>query len=105
MNIPRVRITLRQLMVAVAGVAIMMGAARAGWHSYDCWRISRHHGILADISRLRCGSIPWTAEQDLAWEIHTRKRFELHKQLERRYLRAAWHPWEPIPPDLPYPEL
>ncbi len=124
MRIPRLRFTVRRLMVAAAVAAI----ATAGWilHERSVWygalaqqfetqEIMGRGATLSVIGRLIPDRDPETiTDEDLAnagVSPDTRRGiaggFRLtagYAKLKEKYRRAARYPWLPVAPDPPWPE-
>ena len=105
MRLPRLRFTVRRMMFAVAFAAMLMGTARAGWHSWYCWKMAEAIAQVKSMQTWRCGMIDNTPEEERAWAESCEKRSAHYAGLEAKYRRAAWKPWESIPPDPRHPWL
>ena len=92
MRLPRVRFTVRRLMVAVAVAAIALGWQRR-W-AY-CREMAEHHHIRSYC----CVKSP---DKDVNERMERRAGY--HARMERKYRIAAWLFLLPIPPDPPEPE-
>ena len=99
MRVPRVQFTVRRMMIGVAVVALLTGTTRAGWRWYYCTQWAGAHARLKAIGFPTCGMIERTPDD----ERYGRRLSDYHAGLEAKYLRSAWCPWEPIPPDPPRP--
>jgi hypothetical protein len=116
---PRLRFTVKQIMVAV----VLWGLAFAGfrvwrWRIYCLRTAALHRASAASCSdgadflemlrndadeKVRCGDLSWresAANQRREAEL-TRRWSAYWKQLQRKYEAAAAHPWLPIEPDPP----
>jgi hypothetical protein len=103
MRLPRVRFTVRRLMIAVAVVGISIGCA-----------VGRRTAFLARAEghRVRSGVFVYhNADGTSLWEIVGRDgsriseaRRSYHKDMLWKYQRAARYPWLPVWPDPPEPE-
>jgi len=116
LKIPRVRFTVRRMMVAVAVVALAFGIVRL-WAARQHYleKAANHAGFRALIMR---------SSQDIAyWESRwtdqrvglparypwpgapplVRSMAEYHDAMRRKYERAARYPWLPVAPDPPKP--
>ncbi len=95
MKLPRIRITVRRLMVVVAMVGALLGTLIAVRASRV--RQANQHRLLSttrEQRRLHGTSIPdstWTAKK--LW----------HAEMSNKYERAARSPWLPVGPDPPEP--
>ena len=90
MRLPRFRV--RTLMVAVAVVALLIWGAMMGSLSYDYYRRARVYSIQERGWRASAarGRLPAEFTSECA---------EYFAQLTRKYRRAMWRPWLPVPPD------
>jgi type II secretory pathway component PulJ len=130
MPMPRVRFTVRRMMIAVAIVACLIGgglhawriyrkfqmfAEKAEFHSFREWQRRRLAAAVegqAELSRKRALLFP-NERQDLleSAEIsekvakHEGTRADYQAALKTKYERAARFPWLPVEPDPPEPEL
>jgi hypothetical protein len=119
MSLPRVRFTVRRLMVAVAIVGGLIGGSvecrrrleserRIGEYQ----RLAKHHHRAAARLRDRYRESP---QESVVLFIHSSefaqtpalklKWAEYHESLSRKYEQAASNPWAPLPPDPPEPEI
>jgi hypothetical protein len=101
MPLPRMRFTVRRLMVAVAVVAVAIAGIDLA-HKAIGYRLaaSRHamiqHGLV----------LPESGPAELIERAkrHNDKLRAYHESLRRKYEFAASHPWLPVAPDPPEPE-
>jgi hypothetical protein len=114
-RLPRVRFTVRQLMVAVAAIAVLLTAGIVGQRWMDFSRRARSHADQAwgysleagnsyqlaydDIRSGNGGSARQSAEEGATW----RGLALYHDTLRRKYERAMWRPWALVAPDPPAP--
>ena len=100
MGSPRVRFTVRRLMVAVAVVAILCGASvlvrrssyfRAKAVRYRV-RVGMERSLLSMLMMRYDSSEP-------EWAGPRRRRISRLQELMRKYDRAARYPWLPVAPD------
>ena len=110
MPIPRVRFTVRRLMVAVTAVALLLGAQRRYRENEASYRRAlTYHRTNAAFCRFNIETKPpvWVpnpfslSATDLDRE---RRRAEYHEAMVLKYERAARHPGLPVAADLPEPE-
>ncbi len=90
MPFPRVRFTLRRMMIAVAIVAILLGLAEM---------TRRRRAAFREKST----AIRWSEYV----EGHGKRRPEIaehYRRMAEKYERAARYPWLPVAPDPPEPE-
>jgi hypothetical protein len=103
MKLPRVRFTVRRMMVAVALVALCL-AAWSYWDRRDerflefAVKAMTHTTLARDYETGR----PFGSLLERA-PVNPRKA-AYHAALARKYERAASHPWLPVAPDPPEPE-
>jgi hypothetical protein len=90
MRLPRM--TTRRWMVAVAGVALLVGAFVTLQRAAYFMRLAAAHEHFAHHLRSTAGP---AGDQTAA---------EHNERLARRYQRAAARPWLPVEPDPPPPE-
>ncbi len=99
MTLPRVRFTIRRLMVAVAAVSISLGL----------WRLSADRSAKADYHRHRIACSFAVADggvvsRDDQGRIVSPEMSRWHAEMTLKYQRAACFPWLPVLPDPPEPE-
>ncbi len=111
---PRIRLTVRRLMVLVLLVAILMAAgieARRlllrsreyrGHLAYHTRREREERRNLGVAESIRRKGKTLNREMSLVEEV-ARLRIPYHARLRRKYERAVTQPWEPLPPDPPEP--
>jgi hypothetical protein len=102
MRLPRLRFTVRRLMLVVA-----LGAYDTGcrWfsHRQRCLEMTAMHKWASDTFRGRMrNNAPafYPTEADRRW---ANRRAEYHERMALRWTRAAAHPWLPVEPDPPEP--
>ncbi len=96
MPIPRVRFTVRRLMLAVAIVALF-----GAWLAEAPKRRERFLNIAqasSDWDRF------WFVSDGRSAEIVSVEKRRWRSAMERKYFWAADHPWLPVWPDAPEPE-
>ena len=104
MRLPRVRITVRRMMVAVAIVALGLAVVR--WmRSMDALSANYHHRALSHYVKLSNDhflmlQLPDDPRDD-KW-LDRRKTYR--RAMAEKWNRAALFPWLPIEPDPPEPE-
>jgi hypothetical protein len=97
MRLPRVRFTVRTMMVAVAVAGVLSVAFR-------CWHLSEEYQRLAiehDIRALLAGGCGSSASETGANRL---LRVRYHESLRAKYHYAAGHPWITVEPDPPSPQ-
>lgn len=89
MRLPRVRFTVRRMMVAVALMAFLL------------WTVK----LSAEYTRRAQSFSSWLGEPKSAETGRPRyfAKLQHYAEMERKYRRAAWFPWAPVPPDPPEP--
>jgi hypothetical protein len=100
------RMTTRRLMVAVAVVAVLIGAElmrqrwvicrrRAAYHAYEVWHLARNREF-----QLHAAARNPALRAVLLFDAERyRKGIAWHTAREAENRRVVWRPWEPIPPD------
>ncbi len=91
MQLPRLRLRLRTLLIAVAVVAVVLDGWRV-WKRRE-WRLERvrlHRRLAASARAGRDGMLSFKPHPEWA---------EKHEQLSRLYEGVAWFPWLPPPHD------
>ena len=126
MKLPRVRFTVRRMMVAVAVVAVALTLDTMRNRAFTFRRIAEKHAwredafrsgaraILDYQRRLRIGELgefeprpvhpdkPNMSFDEMAEDSEQRAGY--YARLVAKYRRAARHPWLPVAPDPPEPE-
>ena len=98
MRLPRLRFTVRRLMLAVAIVAVILGAASGVRRRAERFRmIESYHRRNYHFSFV--GNPSLDAEKTAKFIA----RNNWHNAMTMKYGDAADHPWLPIPPDPPEP--
>jgi hypothetical protein len=133
MRLPRVRCTVRLMLVIVAVVGITIGAfvimtrrtaafsERARHHEGEIFGIEDENPPNSDWERFWSSDDPhppggkfyppgWEppAEDDPqaigSWRLSQARRIAHHEAMIKKYTRAARYPWLPVPDDPPEPE-
>ncbi len=105
MPLPRVRFTVRRLMVAVAIVAaVLAGLEALRMRRAEFQRVSvLHRRHLLTLGRWELlDPVAQRADEEAQARGDPRKSWHLH--LADKYRRAARYPWLPVAPDPPEPE-
>ncbi len=112
MKLPRVRFTVRRMMVAVAILAIGFAALALGIRSEDYREKAEYAAIwetynaeLAD--NMERHREAWAHIGDVPVEIRIAKCGRLrdyYRDYKQKYRRLARYPWLPVAPDPPEPE-
>ena len=123
MRLPRVRLTVRQMMVAVAVVAVVTGGTVIA-RRQDVYRVravfhAQQEHVAANRWRhwsqeaIRLSGPPGDRNQPgsdqerqlaVAMVAYSRNRAAHHARLRVKYERVARYPWLPIDPDPPSPD-
>ncbi len=99
MRWPRVRFTVRRMMVAVAGVAVVLVLYQRH-RTFE--RLAADHRNAAMIARpIRIIS---RQPRRWIWMLLPSPYHEREDELARKYERAARYPWLPVEPDPPEPQ-
>jgi hypothetical protein len=101
MRLPRLRFTVRRMMVAVAVVALVLGAVALGVRSGEFRNRARYHEVMAASPLLGVKPAPPVFDP----VRYTPKWSAYHARLKRKYERAARRPWLFVAPDPPLPSL
>jgi hypothetical protein len=107
MRVPRVRFTVRTLMVAVALAAIILGPVAYLKHRRDRFRAlaSRHASQVLGYKIDSNGFRPLFLGHDgLPVSPREGQRDLWHRKMKWQYDEAALRPWAPAPPDSPEPD-
>jgi hypothetical protein len=108
MRLPRVRFTVRGMMVAVAvmSIASLLWAAwtnrraaycrsQAEWSAHEQWRFGQNRDVqLRDANRVADPAIAAILRYDAE---RYRQGISWHARREQDFRRAMWRPWEPSP--------
>jgi hypothetical protein len=99
---PRVRFTVRRLMIALVLVALVLWAEAMRRRTASFRQGAAVNAWAADTfeARLRNADAFYPREEDLRWAL---RRLDYHTQLRRKYERAASRPWLFVAPDPPAP--
>jgi hypothetical protein len=103
MRLPRVRFTIRRLMLAVAVVALLVGMAIESE-----WRRVRFHKLVQFYWWKQANPhFPYLSATYEDWESITRRLPRLgpyYAAMRAKYEFAERYPWLPVAPDPPEPE-
>jgi hypothetical protein len=111
MKLPCVRFTVRRLMIAVAVVAVLLGAsdavARLREQAFTCQLIAGIHALGEELhthpEKYEGTCMGWAAPTFQADPRLDSKLAVYHAALRRKYESAAAHPWLAVDPDPPPP--
>ena len=103
MEVPRVRFTVRRLMVAVAVVGSMIAFIELRKREFTALADDHYAKQVVEVACSKGGSIYEKRSGGMATEIE-RNADVWHRLLESKYRYAAAHPWLPVAPDPPVPE-
>ena len=102
MRLTGVRFTVRRMLVAVAIVAIMMGALRE--RQLRLKSIADHHFPQAGYHVLRGKIIGmYMGPMHAGWETDSDRKIFWHRYMYYKYMNASKRPWLPVLPDWPAP--
>jgi hypothetical protein len=105
MKLPRVRFTVRRLMVAVAAVGLIVGLGVEGERRRERFRQEaiRHYVIRSDGESARrvWAQLPTVFPERVA---AIKAWLSYHDRMARKYERAARFPWRPVAADPPEPQ-
>jgi hypothetical protein len=96
MRLPRLRFTVRRLLLVVAV------AACGGW-GVKLWRLSREYAEIAKMHREWEPTFRWLPDKSLWLAEYSISREHYHDPIARKYERAARYPWLHVEPDPPEP--
>ena len=117
MRMPRVRFTVRRMMVAVAAIAVLLAggikAARMSRLARTHQMYATQHGLSEAIERRNVNIFEYAkitnkkrpdicAIFDQLARV-ARLRVDYYAVLKVKYADAATHPWKDVPPDPPRP--
>jgi hypothetical protein len=129
MRLPRLRFTVRRLMIAVAIVAVLIVAGlhvetairfsrrasiHAGgevfWREQEQWHREMAKKLLTSHERLKLLRVDdtWNIEHAESFNLEADKIkswADFHASMKAKYRAAARRPWLPVEPDPPSPKL
>jgi hypothetical protein len=108
MRVPRVRFTVRRMMIAVAIIGATLGSmvSIVNWLTWsrDCHRRASVHRRAGDYESLMAGD----HRPEYGFHPYLATKYERraahHVQMRLKWERAAWHPWTQVAPDPPEPK-
>ena len=109
MHLPRLRFTVRRMMLAVAILACILAVAAMAFRSYEGKRRVALFRALAEYHMM----MEWKSKREIYGTDsagHHRHfsaptpRNDFHRQMREKYERAARDPWLPVAPDPPVPK-
>jgi hypothetical protein len=108
MKRPRLRFTMRRLMVAVAIIAVLIGAGR--WVVEMRTRSIAHSRRAREFASMIAGAISETQTTEGRWiDRYDNENGRIIEAwagtLARKYWRLSDYPWLPVEPDPPFPKL
>lgn len=101
MRMPRFRIRMMMVLIAIAAL-LLTGLARRSMFQGIAEYHRVHAGVEASASEIV--SIVMLEHADGAIEFDSWPRHRWHKDLQKKYERAARYPWLPVEPDPPEPK-
>ena len=106
MRLPRLRFTVRRMMVAVAAVGVLLGIAKLAWLRQVYQQRAEKHSALIDLFERPAEHevIPWFLSRQ-EFRAYARERVNYHVRMVSKYRSAASHPWQTISVDPPLPHL
>jgi hypothetical protein len=113
MHLPRPRVSLRWLMVAVAIVALVLGVGTMGWRYLALRTKADFHERMEREQAEKQRAIEDLALAANSPEVAARMRADkavhakienYHSRLKAKYRELASRPWLPIEPDPPEPD-
>lgn len=99
MRLPRPRFTVRRMMLAVALLAVLLGADKLRQQSAQYRERAEECAIYETDSR---GVLMDEGDPDR--RVFLAREAEYYSRLKAKYERAARYPWLPVKPDSPEPE-
>ncbi len=105
MRIPRVRFTIRWLMIGIAIAGSVLGAAVECRRRHDRFlRLAAHHLASVHIVNTAC-NLSRTQINEYGEDVRQRSNawIRWHREMAVKYRRAATRPWLPVEPDTPEP--
>jgi hypothetical protein len=106
MHLPRLRLTIRWMMLAVVGAGTVLGASVELQRHHDRFlRLAKHDEASSRITWV-CGRRAYYATNGLGEDVRgwSGARIEWHRRLGETYRLAASRPWVPVEPDPPEPQ-
>jgi hypothetical protein len=104
MRIPRVRFTIARMMVAVAVIALLLGAVAILRRRANLQGLADYH---AETARQIRSLHVWTFRPDgppVDISFEDPRLADYHEDMAGKYKRAACYPWLPVAPDPPKPK-
>ncbi len=90
-------------MIAVAIIAVLLGATKAVRRWNFCRNMANYHAAM-ELTAIKEASRQYGG-LELHFIVETAKvQAEHHARFKREYLRVAYRPWLPIPNEVPPPE-
>jgi hypothetical protein len=107
LRLPRVRLTVRRMMVAVALIALplaALGEIQRRRAAYLRVADSHYSRLTNDTNRLGRGIGPYFISPVTTGNPREDRLITYRVQMIDKYVDAARRPWLPVPPDPPEPE-
>jgi hypothetical protein len=110
---PRLRFTIRRMMVAVAIMSVASAAAILFWRHLVLSERADYHEMMERVQAERVRGLEELALAASTSEVADRVRADAtieakirdrHARLKGKYRHLARHPWLPVAPDPPEPE-
>ncbi len=106
MRLPRVRFTIRWMMIAVAGTGTIFGACIELQHRHDRFSaLADYHEASSSVT-WACSPSSYSATNDHGEDVRkwSSERIRWHILLGEKYRGAASRPWMPVEDDPPEPQ-
>jgi hypothetical protein len=97
MKLPRLRFTVRRLIIVVAVFAVVVWIIRLRG-------LSREYALLATAAHWDRFAASEYSPRDEAGAVRKVRRIQHYRRLAEKYDFAARYPWLPVAPDPPEPE-
>jgi hypothetical protein len=102
--LPRVRFTVRRLMIAVAVLALLLGATAIRQRRAHFQSLADYHAVQARHIQSSHGSMIRPGGTLVHVPLGSPSRAAYHKDMAIKYEHAASRPWMTVEPDPPLPE-
>jgi hypothetical protein len=103
MRVPRLRFTMRWMMIAVAVIGVVLGIIRRGTTFSETSSRYFLESLEYVDDRFLPGTKYYVGPPTTPEDILSRRRFFYFQELSAKYAEASRYPWLPVAPDPPEP--